>query len=54
MTAPVARPETAAERQVARLEAENEMLRRSIELLRVERESLHELVKQEARRCSNG
>ncbi len=45
MTAPAARPETPAQRQVERLEAENEMLRRSIELLRVERESLHEMVK---------
>jgi len=54
MTAPAARPETPALRQVTRLEAENEMLRRSIELLRGERETLHELVRQEARRCSNG
>jgi cell division protein FtsB len=54
MTASVARPETQAQRRVARLEAENEMLRRSVELLRVERESLHEMIKQEARRCSNG
>ncbi len=45
-------PDAALLRRVAALEAENDRLRHVVETLRSDRQTAHDLVRQEVKRCS--